>query len=139
MSDVRWNRLNLIVNVAAAVAGTWMGFQLLRMMQARTAEQAAATAAVKKKLLLASGRTSMPALNATEESLLAEVVFPDQISCSFADVGGHIALKRALFDSVIMPLQQSELFEQLQGKNNLLSVPSGILFYGPPGTGTFAT
>jgi SpoVK/Ycf46/Vps4 family AAA+-type ATPase len=70
-----------------------------------------------------------------EETLLAEVVFPDQISCSFADVGGHVALKRTLFDSVILPLQQSELFEQLQGRNNLLAVPSGILFYGPPGTG----
>jgi SpoVK/Ycf46/Vps4 family AAA+-type ATPase len=70
-----------------------------------------------------------------ELAVLADVVFADEIGEEFRDVGGHAKLKRDLYESIILPLQQPALFRQMHASSPLLAMPRGALFYGPPGVG----
>ena len=47
------------------------------------------------------------------------------------DIAGLESVKRSLSESVILPLQRPDLFQN----HNLRQAPKGILLYGPPGTG----
>jgi transitional endoplasmic reticulum ATPase len=48
----------------------------------------------------------------------------------FDEIAGMHALKEMLYHDVILPLQDKELYEQYQ-----VSIPNGLLLYGPPGCG----
>lgn len=48
----------------------------------------------------------------------------------FADIAGMDKLKKILQDDVISALQEKELYEQYK-----VSIPNGIMLYGPPGCG----
>lgn len=48
----------------------------------------------------------------------------------FSGVAGMEELKELLYSEIILPLQQKELYEKYR-----ISLPNGILLYGPPGCG----
>ena len=48
----------------------------------------------------------------------------------FSGVAGMTQLKELLYNEIIMPLQQKDLFDKYK-----ISLPNGILLYGPPGCG----
>lgn len=69
--------------------------------------------------------------NEFEKSLLSDVVTPEEAGVSFADIGALEPVKETLQEAVILPLQRPELFR----RGNLARPTSGILLFGPPGTG----
>ncbi|GER28558.1 P-loop containing nucleoside triphosphatehydrolases superfamily protein [Striga asiatica] len=66
-----------------------------------------------------------------KDVIACDVVNPDHIDVKFESIGGLGAIKQALYELVILPLQRPELFSH--GK--LLGPQKGVLLYGPPGTG----
>lgn len=61
-----------------------------------------------------------------------DVVAPDDIPVSFNDIGGLDDIIEELKESVIYPLTMPQLY---RSTSSLLSAPSGVLLYGPPGCG----
>ena len=138
MSSSAGGTLHTVLTTAGLFLTLVVGYysvQHLREMSREARASAAAAAEAKQKYINKSGKKNIPPLDQYEEIIMAEVVFPDEIEQSFADVGGMQQLKRTIYETVIMPLQKPELFKQLHEKNKLLAVPGGVLFYGPPGTG----
>ena len=70
-------------------------------------------------------------LTSYEQSIASEVVHPSTIPVSFADIGGLDDIISDLQESVIYPLTLPSLYQ----RSALLSAPSGVLLYGPPGCG----
>jgi ATPase family AAA domain-containing protein 1 len=89
-------------------------------------------AAAKKKKLIAR-RLGRPDIvtNQFEDVIAGDVVNPDSITTTFAQIGGLEETKRALQEIVILPLLRPELFKS----GNLLRPVKGCMLYGPPGTG----
>ena len=50
---------------------------------------------------------------------------------TYADIGGMDVQKQEVREAVELPLTQFELYKQIG-----IDPPSGVLMYGPPGTGT---
>jgi len=71
------------------------------------------------------------ALNQYESIIAMEVVAPQDIPVSFDDIGGLEDIIEELKESVIYPLTMPHLYQA----SALLSAPSGVLLYGPPGCG----
>ncbi|KAI5777811.1 P-loop containing nucleoside triphosphate hydrolase protein [Geopyxis carbonaria] len=71
-------------------------------------------------------------LNSYEQTILTEVVAPEDIKVSFDDIGGLDPIIDELKESVIYPLTLPGLFTS---SSTLLSAPKGVLLYGPPGCG----
>ena len=61
-----------------------------------------------------------------------DVVAPDDIAVSFEDIGGLSEIIDELKESVIYPLTMPHLYAST---SSLLTAPSGVLLYGPPGCG----
>lgn len=61
-----------------------------------------------------------------------EVVSPDEIPVTFDDIGGLDGIIEELRESVIYPLTMPHLYAR---HSSLLTAPSGVLLYGPPGCG----
>lgn len=71
-------------------------------------------------------------LNEYEETIATEVIFPEDITVSFEDVGGLDDIIDSIKENVIYPLMYPNVFSKT---SSLLSNPKGILLYGPPGCG----
>lgn len=71
-------------------------------------------------------------LTSYEQQIASEIVHPSEIPVSFADIGGLDDIISDLQESVIYPLTLPHLYSQ---SSPLLSAPSGVLLYGPPGCG----
>ncbi|KAF2019353.1 AAA-domain-containing protein, partial [Aaosphaeria arxii CBS 175.79] len=71
------------------------------------------------------------ALTSYEQTIAMEVVAPEEIPVSFDDIGGLDNIIDDLRESVIYPLTHPTLYTA----SSLLSAPSGVLLYGPPGCG----
>ncbi|KAF4980665.1 hypothetical protein FDECE_17831 [Fusarium decemcellulare] len=71
-------------------------------------------------------------LNEYENLVALEMVPPQDISVGFDDIGGLDAIIEELKESVIYPLTMPHLYSHAAP---LLSAPSGVLLYGPPGCG----
>ncbi|KAL9116623.1 MAG: hypothetical protein Q9187_006851 [Circinaria calcarea] len=83
------------------------------------------------------GRTRRPRkedidLNQYEQMIAMEVVAPEDIPITFNDIGGLNKIIEELKESVIYPLTMPHLYSH---SSPLLSAPSGVLLYGPPGCG----
>ena len=61
-----------------------------------------------------------------------EVVSPGEIPVTFEDIGGLDEIIEELREGVIYPLTLPHLYS---GHSSLLTAPSGVLLYGPPGCG----
>jgi len=72
------------------------------------------------------------ALTPYEQTIAMEVIAPEEIPVTFEDIGGLETIIEELKESVIYPLTMPHLYSQT---SNLLSAPSGVLLYGPPGCG----
>ncbi|KKA26044.1 hypothetical protein TD95_000347, partial [Thielaviopsis punctulata] len=72
------------------------------------------------------------ALNEYETVIALDVVSPDDIPVGFANIGGLDDIIEELKESVIYPLTMPQLYSHA---GPLLSAPSGVLLYGPPGCG----
>ncbi|KAK2741518.1 hypothetical protein FQN55_008270 [Onygenales sp. PD_40] len=71
-------------------------------------------------------------LSQYEQAIAMDVVAPDDIPVSFNDIGGLEDIIEELKESVIYPLTMPHLYSST---SSLLSAPSGVLLYGPPGCG----
>lgn len=71
-------------------------------------------------------------LNEYESMVALEVVAPEDIPVGFDDIGGLEDIIEELKESVIYPLTMPHLYSHAAP---LLSAPSGVLLYGPPGCG----
>lgn len=71
-------------------------------------------------------------LNTYEQTVLTEVVAPEEIAVDFGSIGGLEDIIEDLRDSVIFPLTSKHL---LGKQSSLISAPKGVLLYGPPGCG----
>jgi ATPase family AAA domain-containing protein 1 len=80
------------------------------------------------------GQSKKEALTLTpyEQTIAMEVVSPGQIAVTFDDIGGLDDIIEELRESVIYPLTMPHLYA---GHSSLLTAPSGVLLYGPPGCG----
>jgi SpoVK/Ycf46/Vps4 family AAA+-type ATPase len=67
-----------------------------------------------------------------EQTIAMEVVAPWEIPVSFEDIGGLDDIIEELREAVIYPLTMPHLYS---ATSSLLSAPSGVLLYGPPGCG----
>lgn len=71
-------------------------------------------------------------LSQYEQAIAMDVVAPDDIPMSFEDIGGLGDVIEELKESVIYPLTMPHLYSST---SSLLTAPSGVLLYGPPGCG----
>ncbi|KAF3480808.1 ATPase family AAA domain-containing protein 1-B [Arthroderma uncinatum] len=71
-------------------------------------------------------------LSQYEQAIAMDVVAPEDIPVSFNDIGGLEDIIEELKESVIYPLTMPQLYRT---SSSLLSAPSGVLLYGPPGCG----
>ncbi|KAI0025538.1 AAA-domain-containing protein [Xylariomycetidae sp. FL0641] len=71
-------------------------------------------------------------LNEYENQVALEVVAPEDIPVGFDDIGGLEDIIEEVKESVIYPLTMPHLYSHAAP---LLSAPSGVLLYGPPGCG----
>ena len=71
-------------------------------------------------------------LNDHELVQAENVIDPEMMTTTFADVGGIDEIKQEIFDLVVLPFLQPSLFTSSSG---LVSPPNGVLLYGSPGTG----
>ncbi|KAI0597819.1 AAA-domain-containing protein [Biscogniauxia sp. FL1348] len=71
-------------------------------------------------------------LNEYENLVAMEVVAPEDIPVGFDDIGGLEDIIEEVKESVIYPLTMPHLYSHAAP---LLSAPSGVLLYGPPGCG----
>lgn len=71
-------------------------------------------------------------LNEYESIVALEVVAPEDIPVSFHDIGGLEDIIDEIKEAVIYPLTMPHLYSHAAP---LLSAPSGVLLYGPPGCG----
>ncbi|KAI5287618.1 hypothetical protein KEM54_005866 [Ascosphaera aggregata] len=79
-----------------------------------------------------SSRKEALVLTPYEQTIAMDVVAPDDIPVSFDDIGGLEDIIDELKESVIYPLTMPQLYTS---SSSLLSAPSGVLLYGPPGCG----
>ena len=59
-----------------------------------------------------------------------ESIMVKQKGKGFDEIAGMDELKKTLYQDIILPLEQKELYEKYK-----ITVPNGILLYGPPGCG----
>ncbi|CCA75135.1 probable MSP1-intra-mitochondrial sorting protein [Serendipita indica DSM 11827] len=70
-------------------------------------------------------------LDEHERTIAAEIISPEDMNVTFADIGGLDGIITSLRETVIFPLTHPQLFTS----SSLLSAPKGVLLYGPPGCG----
>ncbi|CAI9762448.1 unnamed protein product [Fraxinus pennsylvanica] len=78
----------------------------------------------------ASKPPEVPPDNEFEKRIRPEVIPPNEIGVSFADIGALDETKESLQELVMLPLRRPDLFN-----GGLLKPCRGILLFGPPGTG----
>lgn len=111
------------------------------ILQKRAAAAAAAAAAAednedndtnknnKKKKRIP--RVRVPPLTSYEMQMASNLLDPDDIESSFANIGGLDKTKEELYSLAILPLLEPQLF----AGSALVQPCKGVLLYGPPGTG----
>ncbi|KAI7097364.1 ATPase family AAA domain-containing protein 1 [Hortaea werneckii] len=67
-----------------------------------------------------------------EQTIAMEVISPAEIPITFSDIGGLDPIIDDLRETVIYPLTLPHLYSTT---SSLLTAPSGVLLYGPPGCG----
>lgn len=65
-------------------------------------------------------------LTSHESHIAEDIVDPDDIDCSFEDIGGMDELKQEMWELACLPVMRPDLFNQ----SKLVSQPPGILLYG---------
>ncbi|KAF4125309.1 AAA+-type ATPase, SpoVK/Ycf46/Vps4 family [Geosmithia morbida] len=71
-------------------------------------------------------------LNEYESLIALEMVAPEDIPVGFDDIGGLESIIEEIKEAVIYPLTMPHIYSHAK---SLLSAPSGVLLFGPPGCG----
>ncbi|KAJ3257731.1 hypothetical protein HK103_004358 [Boothiomyces macroporosus] len=80
------------------------------------------------KIMSKMGKSDLE-LTEHEEMIASEIIWPEDLTVTFGDIGGLEPIIDSLRETVIYPLVYPELFQQVSG---LLGAPRGVLLYGPP-------
>lgn len=139
-----YKKIQLLQEIVLAAAGPIIIYFLLRRVLSRE-EAPASPKELSKRLggILEArlqeqeknGEIIVPlelTLTPFEQTIANDVVLPSEIPVTFADIGGLDNIINDLQESVIYPLTLPHLFTHT---SSLLSAPSGVLLYGPPGCG----
>ncbi|KAF8253185.1 AAA-domain-containing protein [Wilcoxina mikolae CBS 423.85] len=145
MTSGTGRKSKLLVDLLLVAAAQVSAYYLIRWLISYRDPEREKKEAVKKKSdailrrLDANGSTATTGgkmeklvLNSYEQTILTEVVAPEDIHVSFEDIGGLDPIIEELKESVIYPLTLPGLFTST---STLLSAPKGVLLYGPPGCG----
>ena len=140
---MRESTLATIVDLGALAVACMLTLRLIRRLDTGArgsltpapakAEKVRALKTKLSKLAVVSknGNSLKLQLNEHELEVSTDVVPPDAMHTTFADVIGLDAIGTQLQRNIILPLTQPEIF----GQSKLLRPPKGILLHGPPGTG----
>lgn len=136
-----------LFSATVGLLAVWLSARVMRRVLDPSAEdrkrsKARRDAVVSRLLKTGVAPNALANLNATEEALMYDLVFPEDITVSFNDIGGLAKVKESLRELVVYPMLYPDVFglgarpAAGDAKNGaLLSPPKGILLYGPPGTG----
>lgn len=140
---------------------SFLFFRISDTLSNFTSQESQSFALEKKELARKLKRPELESLEFSkhEISIALDVICPDDLKTSFADVGGMESEIEIIMDNVILPfkfwkeenqqqqLQQQQLLQQSGGRDNSTCVttsggekiechvPGGMLMYGKPGTG----
>eukprot|EP00898_Chlorokybus_atmophyticus_P006908 jgi/Chlat1/7218/Chrsp57S09132 len=118
-----------VLTMLAGLVTTWMAASWFVKQLDPTQKTAKQAAARRQEVVKRLGRPNVK-MNAYEDVVACDVVSADQLSTTFADIGGLEDVKNSLIELAILPLQRPELFHN----HGLLSQPPrGALLFGPPG------
>lgn len=128
-----------VLSAAIALAGVYLSAKVIKRVMDPNAEARERTRARRDAIFQRLFRTGVPrealrSLSPAEETLLHELVFPEDIASNFASVGGLRGTKETLKELIVYPLLFPDVYRSEAG-GGLLSPPKGVLLYGPPGTG----
>jgi len=135
----------LVVTTAIAI---YLGHLLTDTMKGllESSNEAAASAKVSKKAL--AKRLQRPELedmqfDSYEMALLNDILGPDEIKVTFADIGGMDDQLEEVKDNIVLPMQIWGRFRKIgvlsKAEEELCACPTGMLLYGMPGTGKSLT
>ncbi len=128
------------ISISISCAGAYYIYQKVKSDSEGTANKRTdQTLKVEMDYFRKTGRQIRIVTTEHERQIMNEIVFPDQIKENFDDIGGLTNIKDLLYETVILPLQNPEVFDAISSLGNtgssLIRCPRGVLFYGPPGTG----
>uniref|UniRef100_A0A7S1TKA4 AAA+ ATPase domain-containing protein n=1 Tax=Erythrolobus australicus TaxID=1077150 RepID=A0A7S1TKA4_9RHOD len=123
---------NQLVASGVGLLLSWIAARIMRRMFAPPAKPDETQSAVVARLIKGGvPRERLKGMTSAELTMSCELVFPEEVSTRFRDIGGHDSLKKELRELVILPLRAPSLFSS----HELLRPPKGVMLYGPPGTG----
>jgi SpoVK/Ycf46/Vps4 family AAA+-type ATPase len=148
MSQSTYKKIQLIQDIILATAAPIITYFVLRHLLATKDEAPPPNQELSKRLggilearleekekeggLITGDVPSQLTLNTFEQTIANDVVLPSEIPVTFKDIGGLNSIISDLRESVIYPLTLPHLYSK---SSSLLSAPSGVLLYGPPGCG----
>ncbi len=134
-----------IVDVTLALARlgaicylTYIGGKLVWSMLDANQQSSASKKAAKKALADRLKRPDVESMefDSYEQKIMVDVIGPDEIDVSFADIGGMDAEIEEVRDNVVLPFQIWKFYKKHE---TISTCPTGVLLYGAPGTGKSLT
>ena len=123
--------IDLIISLTFVGISAYIMQRAMRRLDPRVSnERMTKASAVAKRLLKGKGQTQL-VLREHEIEVAADVVCPDDIDVTFAEIGGLSEQAKQLQQAILLPVRRPALFAQ----SKLFRSPKGILLHGPPGTG----
>lgn len=158
--------LGELFTAGVGLLAVWVGARVIRRVldpSAESRDRARARRDVIMNRLLQTGvpKRALESMSPSEEGLLSDLVFPEDITASFSQIGGLDRVKEAMREIIVYPLLYPSVYGMGPDASSssradeggvgvgggsssgarggrvasLLSPPKGVLLYGPPGTG----
>lgn len=123
--------VDLIISLTFVGISAYIMQRAMRRLDPRISnERTTKASAVARRLLKGKGKLEL-VLREHEIEVAADVVCPDDIDVTFAEIGGLSEQAKQLQQAILLPVRRPSLFAQ----SKLFRSPKGILLHGPPGTG----
>ena len=123
--------VDLIISLTFVGISAYIMQRAMRRLDPRISnERTTKASAVARRLLKGKGKMEL-VLREHEIEVAADVVCPDDIDVTFAEIGGLSEQAKQLQQAILLPVRRPSLFAQ----SKLFRSPKGILLHGPPGTG----